>query len=273
MDAASSAQPVVLLQFAVVAMLVMFALAGGLIAFFTTYQRRLLKQQAQLQAQREAHQKELLRASLESQENEQRRMAHELHDGVGALLSTSRLYLQQLRLQPADPDAPQWLAKADELLRSTVGSIRTIAQNLRPAELEAVGLAGALEGMAQQVHRSGQIEVVSTIEPVTGLSQEAELLLYRIAQELLNNCIKHAQATTITVTLTASTHLATLTVADNGIGFAPKQDLPTKQKGGMGLKTLESRTALLNGTLKWQTAPDQGTSTTVSVPLNQPSDD
>ena len=118
-------------------------------------------------------------------------MASELHDSAGALLSTTRLYLQLLRLQPQSPEAKDWLKMAESLVGDTVQTIRSIAQNMQPSELESIGLAGALRSLTDLVAGSGQLEVETTLEDVAQLSGEAQLLLYRMAQELVGNAIKH----------------------------------------------------------------------------------
>ncbi|HAA24400.1 MAG TPA: hypothetical protein DCP28_38635, partial [Cytophagales bacterium] len=191
------------LSFATAAIIGMLVLTVLLILFFVAYQRRLLKEQNARQAEREAHQKELLRASLESQEREQSRMAAELHDGAGAMLSTTRLYLQQLRLQPDSTQAKDWLKMAENMLRDTVTTIRTISQNLQPAELESIGLVGAVRTLTDTLEKTGAVQVHTDLHPTPELGPEAQLLLYRMAQELINNAIKHAQARTLTVRLTA----------------------------------------------------------------------
>ena len=187
------------LRFAFAAIIGILILTVLLILFFIAYQKRLLREQAEREAERAAHQQELLRATVESQEREQRRMASELHDSAGALLSTTRLYLQQLRLQPQSPEAKDWLKMAESLVGDTVQTIRSIAQNMQPSELESIGLAGALRSLTDLVAGSGQLEVETTLEDVAQLSGEAQLLLYRMAQELVGNAIKHARAKTLRV--------------------------------------------------------------------------
>ena len=248
-----------LLTLALFAMLGMFLLAGAIIVFFVVYQRRLLSQQA-------THQRELLRASLESQEREQQRMAHELHDGAGAMLSTTKLYLQQLRMFPGSEKTDEWLQKAEGLLNETVDSIVAIAQNLQPAELESLGLTGALRELTDRLGASGRYQMQVDLQGVTGLAPERALLLYRMVQELLNNTLKHAQAQTLTVRLSSDMNRLKLVVADDGQGFDPGK--PAEGRRGMGLKTLESRADLLGGQLVRKTAPGQGTQTTITIPLH-----
>ncbi|MEL6533780.1 MAG: sensor histidine kinase [Bacteroidota bacterium] len=250
-----------LLELTIIAMLGMFFLAGAIIVFFIMYQRRLLVQQA-------AHQRELLRASLESQEREQQRMARELHDGAGVMISTTQLYLQQLRMKPDSPQSGEWLTRAENLLNDTVGNIVAIAQNLQPAELESLGLAGALQELVRRMESSERFTFQVQLQPVPDLAPERALLLYRMAQELLNNAFKHAQATTHTVTLSTQGQTLTLLIADDGVGFDPEHLPHTEKRQGMGLKTLESRANLLGGNLVRKSAPGQGTQTTITAPLS-----
>ncbi|HAP60019.1 MAG TPA: hypothetical protein DCR93_11145, partial [Cytophagales bacterium] len=212
MDAPAVAEPESLVTLTLIAMLGMFFLAGAIIVFFVMYQRRLLVQQA-------AHQRELLRASLESQEREQQRMARELHDGAGVMISTTQLYLQQLRMKPDSPQSTEWLNRAETLLNDTVGNIVAIAQNLQPAELESLGLAGALQELIRRMESSERFRFQVQLQAIPNLAPERALLLYRMAQELLNNAFKHAQASTLSVTLSADEETLTLSIADDGIGF------------------------------------------------------
>ena len=253
------------LNFAVAAILGMLVLTILLILFSVAYQKRLLREQMAREAERAEHQKELLRATVDSQEREQRRMAAELHDGAGALLSTTRVYLQQLRLQPQSPEAKTWLQTAESLIGDTVQTIRHIAQNLQPAELENIGLHGALRTLAETVAGSGKLHVDADLTPIPGLPPETQLLVYRMVQELVSNCLKHAQAKGLRILLAPTAEGLRLEVADDGQGF-DRAVLPVNRRS-MGLKTLESRANLLGGALEWDTAPGRGTRITLLVPL------
>ena len=239
------------------------AVAGGLVWGVWTYRMAQLRRTGELQ---EAFARQL----ITSQEAERARIAGELHDSLGQHLVIIRNW-SQLGAEQLDPRA----AAREELdlitttASQAIAEVREIAYNLGPYHLERVGLAGALDDMIRRVAEASSIEVTTGLDRCDGvLARDTEMNLYRIAQEALNNVMKHAQATTLHVALKQEGARVRLTIADNGVGFAPDAAARTRHGDGpgFGLTSIGERVRLLRGTLTIRSAPGQGT--TVDVVLD-----
>ncbi|WP_276497405.1 sensor histidine kinase [Pontibacter litorisediminis] len=253
---------------------VMLVLAVGIIVFVVLYQRRMLQHQEQLRQLQSVKQQQVLEATLHAQEEERRRVARDLHDEVGAMLSLVRLNLHQMVSQAECKDdkmqenAQHMKQQLDEVL----GSVRRISHDLMPVVLEKLGLAQALEALRKALAASGKMElVISCNDKTKRLKPQHELLLYRMVQELLNNTIKHAKATQVSINLQFTPSETSLVYMDNGVGF----DMAAMQQekamsGGLGIMSLQSRAALLNGSITITSAPGAGTTASISVPTTSP---
>ncbi|HDH09943.1 MAG TPA: sensor histidine kinase, partial [Chloroflexi bacterium] len=160
------------------------------------------------------------------------------------------------------------VAKAAEHLRElrdtaqeALRDMRLLLFELRPPELEQVGLAAALQARLEAVEGRAGLETELRVEGEGRLPPEIEEGLYRIAQEALNNALKHAQARKVTVYLRQDERGVTLEVADDGIGFDPK----AVEGKGMGLRSIAERVRLMGGRLEIQSEPGKGTRVRVSV--------
>jgi signal transduction histidine kinase len=134
---------------------------------------------------------------------------------------------------------------------------------LRPPILEQTGLAAALQSRLDSVERRGGLKVEANLEEIENLSPQLEVGLYRLAQEALNNALKHAQASQINLTMKESQGNILLQIADDGIGFDPAA---MEQQGGYGLESMRERAKQLGGSLDIGGAPGEGTIVTVEVP-------
>ncbi len=239
----------------------MFIMALAIIFFFVTYQRRLLRQQKKQQILESSHQKDLLEASMKSQENERHRIAKDLHDDIGALLSTSKLYLGQLMDEMDDKEQLSLTRKIGHLHDDMIQSIRNIAQDLRPVVLESMGLAMAIKSLTKQINESKKIKVQFDHEQELNLTLERQLQLYRIVQELISNTLKHAGAENVWIGLSEQSGNIHLSYRDDGTGFTPGKGRPS----GLGLKNIESRVSLLNGNITYHSSK-RGIHVSLSVP-------
>ncbi len=230
----------------------MSVMALAIILFFIIYQKRLLKQQKEQRTLESSHQKDLLEASLKSQENERLRIAKDLHDDIGALLSTSKLYIGQLLDKSEDQEKKLLVQKVERLHEDMIQSIRNIAQNLRPAVLENMGLVAAIKSLAKQINESRWLTVEFTYDHEALLAKERQLQLYRILQELITNTLKHARARTIHIELTRDGQCLRLVYKDDGIGFDPGRQAKKHAAKGLGLLNIESRLALLDGSIRYR---------------------
>ncbi len=212
---------------------------------------------------------------IKAQEDERKRIARELHDDVSPSLL---LLIQQIDAITSNSrhKLPDWLNdKMEALRRQTVEgleSLRRIAQDLRPRILDDLGLIAALEWMTDNLVISYGIEAQVEVKgKENGLPSEVQLLLFRIAQEALNNIRRHAQATYTLVTVEFATDKTTLTIRDNGKGFELKEKISQMPViGKLGLAGMQERAQLLGGSLTIKSQPGKGTAITVIVPNQCP---
>ncbi|SFH00866.1 sensor histidine kinase [Pontibacter chinhatensis] len=253
---------------------VMLMLAVGIIVFVVLYQRRMLQHQEQLRELQSVKQQQLLEATLHAQEEERRRVARDLHDEVGAMLALVRLNLHQMvsNTECKDEKMQEGARHMKQQLDEVLNSVRRISHDLMPVVLEKMGLAQALDALRRNLAASGFINLtVSYNDKTKRLKPKHELLLYRMVQELLNNTIKHAQATQISIELRFSPSETVLLYKDNGVGF----DMATVQQeqvpsGGLGIMSLQSRAALMDGSIEIVSAPGTGTSASITIPQASP---
>lgn len=236
-----------------------------------TNQSLLQTQEALLRTAEEKHlleQKEAKTRSgslLEGQEEERRRLARELHDGIGQMLTGLKLHTEQLGSAPFTEKQRRTYDELRRLLHETIDSTRTVAYNLMPSVLSDFGVAAALRLLAEQTAKSSGIAVeFSGTEPLR-LDDSVETGLYRIAQEALHNAVKHAGAGRIVLGLERKHGAVLLTIEDDGRGFDAR-----RKRGkslGSGLRNMRTRAELLDGSLKISSEPDRGTRVLVKLPV------
>lgn len=210
---------------------------------------------------------ESIHAIVEGQEGERRRLAKEIHDGIGPLMSTIKLNLDAVKMELADA-SPRLLGKIntmEDLLQMVASDIRSISHALMPGAIVDFGLVSAVENLCAKANESGRVQINFYH---TGMDERVdpniELGLYRIAQELLNNAVKYARARTINLQLIRHARSIVLMVEDDGAGFDPKQ----VRKGGIGLQNIKTRTKSLRGAFTLETQPGQGVLATVEIPCS-----
>ena len=229
-------------------------------------QRRMINYQVALRTLHAARQQELFKAAFEAQEAERQRLAADLHDSVGQVLSAIKLNLHRLKRLEApgpEPSARQHLLTAtSSLADDCISETRHIIRNILPPLLTDYGLGEALGHLAEKLEKSTglRIDLQANIKGIR-YGRELELTLYRVVQELFSNALKHAQATAIECVVAQQPAGLALTFADNGIGFQPGQVTL-----GLGLKNLESRVALLGGTIDTGPGAQGGMRTHIWVP-------
>jgi two-component system, NarL family, sensor kinase len=203
-------------------------------------------------------------AVLKGEEQERARMAKDLHDGLGGILSGLKYSLNNVRGNLImTPDNAQAFERSLDMLDSSIGEMRRIAHNMLPEALITFGLDNALNGFCQDITNSGALQVhyqsigVENIQ----LDQSKSITIYRIVQELLNNTLKHAAATQAIVQLTNTPEQLSITVEDDGKGFDYKA---VKNSKGIGWKNIQNRVNLLNGKLDVDSS-ENGTSVLIEI--------
>jgi signal transduction histidine kinase len=211
-----------------------------------------------------------VQAIITSQENERRRLARELHDGIAPLLSSARLeldlFLEELRSRDSEiPDAN--LLNIRRTIDSISDDLRDLSHRLIPRLLEEFGLLSAFQNMVTRTKNTtrSQIDFYCNIDQEERVEKEIELTLFRCGQELLHNAIKYANARKITVQLIRHEKSIVLMVEDDGIGF----DSAGYRSGseGIGLTNIETRIRTLNGALLIESAANRGTLVSIEIPV------
>jgi two-component system NarL family sensor kinase len=231
------------------------------------FRKKQLEQKARLDAEI-AEQKEIrTKAILEAEEKERRRIAQDLHDGVGQLLSAAKLNLSNLDSKISVETEEQKLAmqNAISLVDDSVKEVRAVSHNMMPNTLIKLGLASAVREFITKLGNAPTLKVDLEIVGLdTRLDNQVETVLYRVIQEIVNNIIKHAKASQISMQLIRHETELSVMIEDNGVGFdTTKLD----NFEGIGLKGIQTRIEFLGGSVHFDSAIGRGTTVIIDVPL------
>jgi signal transduction histidine kinase len=223
----------------------------------------MIKNQVLMRQLQDEKQVDLLNAVFETQETERKRLAEDLHDSVGQVLSAIKLNLHRLDRAAETENPTTLLADTRKLADECIQEIRNIIQNVLPPVLTDFGLIDALQALCTKLGQSTDIKITFTKNLVDErFPSEIELTLYRIAQELFGNAVKHSKATSIQLLLTKEAGWLVMSFSDNGVGFNMDN-----VSHGFGLKNLQSRVQLIDGKIHIYSKPLNGTLTTIKVLL------
>lgn len=249
----------------------MLALAVGLVIFIVFHQRRIIRYQHQLQKMEEDQQKMLLEASIQLQEEERQRIAADLHDDAGPLLATVRLYLNENMVNLDQSSQLQAIYNAKQIIDDTIQLIRNISHSLMPPTLKNFGLESAVNDVFQKINGSGSINASCRFHDYRRrLKPEHELSVYRITQEMINNILKHSNASFIHLTQNRNDEQFFIRIHHDGFGLTQTDFEKLKNKPqGLGLKNIQSRVSLLKGQLFFEKDPSQ---TYFKISLELPAD-
>lgn len=243
------------------------ALAGLALGIFLIfryrlrYQRseaesRMLKKEQQLQAVKQQAELNGLRKMIEGQEAERHRVAKDLHDGLGGMLSS-------IKTRIALGDAPK--EEADKLLDVACQEVRRIAHNMVPQSLALSGLVGSLEDIRTQLQLEGldcELEIIG--QPELRLNEQKQSMLLRIVQELTHNIVRHAEADRVFIQLLDQPNQLLLTIEDDGKGFDTSAN---QESSGLGLSSIDSRVNYLKGEILYDSQIGRGTTVSLNIPL------
>lgn len=247
-----------LLAVAVIAVLLLRALRN---------RRRLAQKDRELHEQRvnelrRESELKAMHALMEGQDKERDRLSKELHDHLGSRISAIKFQVDSLMPQAGNAHAHQH-QKVTRMLDDAVGEVRRISHDLAAVKLSRTGLKKALEELCESVRVKGALEVELS---VSGLEQrmpgKVEMAIYRIVQELVNNTLKHAQATELSISVIREDDRFSLLLSDNGRGF-DAQAMPD----GIGLDNVRARATGIGATVIWDSTPGMGTTVTVEGPV------
>lgn len=241
-----------LLSFGTVVALAFVVFVILLAYLFTTRKNKLLKEKQLMKSQFE---QELLQTQLEIQEQTLKTISEEIHDNVGQVLS-----LAKLNLNTFESNSEQKLQDTKQLISKAINDLRDLSRSMHGDRIAELGLQQSIADELQILENSGEFEThLKIIGEAYKLLPQKEMVLFRIVQEALNNCIKYSKAKNITVVLNYNRGNFLLHITDDGIGF------DTQIKTGIGLKSMQNRAALIGGEFSIQSSAGNGTSIIITL--------
>lgn len=251
------------LLFIAIALIVMGTLLG-----FSYYRRRQLKQENKMQEILRKQEDQATKAVMEAEENERRRIASDLHDGVGQMMSAAKMNLSAVEsdLISLDESQKEALRKVQFQIDESCKEIRLISHNMMPNGLLKNGLGAAVREFTNQIDTRILKVNLYTEGLNERLDSNVEIVLYRVIQECVNNVIKHAKASLLDISFILDKDGISVTIEDNGQGF----NMGNLEKfEGIGLKNIQTRVSYLKGEVEWYTEPGKGTLISIHIPQIQ----
>ena len=238
----------------------MLLLVAGFLLIMILNQRKKWLLQKEMGQLKEQQQNLLIEGAVRSEEGERHRIAEMLHDEVGALLSSSRIFLVEMNTQNLNEGDQQEHAKVKEMIDESIQKVRSISHNLHSTILKEFGLNEAIRHFMKKI--TGGMTISSTVElddNYNAFNAEIDLAVYRIVQELVNNLLKHAHPRHIEIRSAFKGNELELTIQHNGSGLSQEQFEELRYKShGLGLKNIQNRIILLKGKLLFEVnAPDE----------------
>ena len=237
-----------------------------IIVFIVLYQKRQQKYAKEKEEMKVTFQQELLKTQLEIQEATLKNISQEIHDNIGQALSFIKLNINTIDIT-ATEKAKEKLFESKKLLTKAIQDLRDISKSLNTDFISEIGLVNALEQQLTLLKKTG---LYSTSSNVTGQVEkfelQKELFVFRIVQELLNNIVKHAEATSIDIYMNYLPSKLSIDILDNGKGFDPSIiENVNSQPKGIGLYNMLNRIALVNGKIQFNTQPGKGTMVNIEL--------
>ncbi len=246
-----------------VILLMIFSVAFGVLF----YRKKQIEQDARINSEIALQKDIRSKAIIEAEEKERIRIAKDLHDGVGQLLSAAKLNLSNLEnsLQSLSTDQDIAFKNALSLVDDSVKEVRVVSHNMMPNTLLKQGLASAVREFITKIQNTPNLKVnLEMVGLNHRLEQEKESVLYRVIQELVSNIIKHAKASQLTLQIIKHDKELSIVMEDNGIGFDVSK---INMFDGIGLKNIISRVEFINGNIHFDSTQGKGTTVTIEVPL------
>ncbi len=247
--------------------LIVLLLLAALLSYLF-YKRFKLKKEKQLQEKLHQQQQQATIDILTAEEKERKRIASDLHDGVGQLMTAAWLNLQAAneQIKNENNERSHLISKTLELVDESCREVRAVSHNMMPNALLKKGLVNAVREFVQQINvKQTQINV-QTDGLNKSLPDFVEAVLYRIIQESVNNVVKHAQASKLDINISQDEELISIMIEDNGKGFNVTDAL---KKEGIGLQNIRSRVQYLKGTVEWSSSDTKGTLVAIHIPVKQ----
>jgi signal transduction histidine kinase len=243
-----------------IGVLVSVMIIGGVILI-----REIFYSLKRAETERLRSEKRVINAIINTEENERKRFAKDLHDGLGPILSTVKMSLSALNDRIKDPSGMVILNNTNHLVNEAINTIKEISNNLSPHVLSNFGLASAIGAFTTKINQTKAVEIdfKSNME-TQRLENEKEVVIYRAVCELINNSILHSGASRIEIELNKHEKFITLQYYDNGRGF-DTSTLSKEDTKGMGLSNIETRVKTVEGVFILESTPGKGTSALIKM--------
>jgi signal transduction histidine kinase len=245
-------------------------LLGAIVAITAVIRLRVLERRAEDQRavaqEAEGQMRQLSHQLVAAQEEERKNLSRELHDHVGQVLTALRMELGRIdRLRAQDERIGLAVGECRQLVDNMVRTVRDLALGLRPSMLDDFGLQPALEWHVRDfIRRYGLAVDLAVAGDVVTLPDQYRTCIYRVIQEALTNCVRHASATRVSIRVSGDPHKIEVTVTDDGVGLGPE-----RRRAGLGLRGIEERVRDLHGTVSIDSGAGQGTTLRIKLPLER----
>lgn len=239
-----------------------------LVISYFIFLNKKLKHQIEIRKRISEEQQLRFMSVIEALEMERKRIAGDLHDSLGYMLSTVKLNLSGMEegINNKDENHIRFYNNALELIDNACAEVRTLSHNLMPASLRRLGLIAGLKDMIRKINDSGKLIIqYDIVEIKQRIEEKKEIAIYRIIQELCNNIIKHANADKALINIKINNSIFIATIQDNGKGIMPEN---LEKETGIGWKNIYSRVEMLNGKVEIDFNYKNGTSIKLNIPIN-----
>ena len=245
---------------------IILLLAGLIISLIFLYQKKQLGYQQNLETLKLDHEKNLMAAQLEIQEDTFQHISKEIHDNISLSLTLAKLNLNTLSWNEKEKAVSQ-VNSSIELISQSITNLSDISKSLNSDIIASQGLITAIKNEIQRIREIGLFAIHLNImgNPVY-MDIQRELIIFRIIQEAFNNIIKHAKATDTALTLNYNATGLSVTIRDNGSGFVWPDKALSDKTGKAGLKNMETRTKMIGGKIQLESIVDKGTILSFSIP-------
>lgn len=202
-------------------------------------------------------------AEISAMEKERARIAADLHDDLGPVLSVIKFRVDHVEL--VDPEEKKELTKASEQLDELIARMREVANNLMPSALTRKGLIRAVEEFTSNVAATGNISIEFTADENLMIGEEKSINIYRVIQEVVHNSLKHAKATKMEILFEIEGGYLKILCRDNGVGF--NYEKTSKESIGIGLRSIKNRSEIMGGSVVVESKPGKGTAFLFEIPI------
>jgi len=251
------------------ATIILLLLATFIVLFLFVYQKRMYKHKRHVQKMQEDFKQELVNSKVELQEQVLNSVSEEIHDNLGQMLSVVKLNLVKLgKMASKEEDKTKVIGELKTQVSGVINDMRSISKTLSKDFISDFGLVESLKVELARIKRTGEMDAVLICEgkDTLYLDGQSQIVLFRIAQELINNAIKHAEAKQIKATVTFFDDSLKMTIEDDGKGFDLEAiEIKNSQNSGNGLRNMKNRVKIIGGVLNLNSIIGKGTNATIEI--------